>query len=426
MGIDAGFDMVPRLSKGIVDRHNWDRFISFIKNHYENDDQVEAKPNYILFKAGEYPKLPFEGHKFLRFSSNVSGSNARTTNVESYVDTVTRIAQVHFGSRARYWNDSFDQYGEYNWNEVSESIRSYEQADEFETHASIASFVTGNDPIKELGIPVFEVHDIPGKGRGLIARFNISKGTLILCEKPLITAHPMPLNDLERNLAAKLKALPKASQRQFLSLHNNRPGKFSFSNTFKTNALPCGPDSPIGGVYPTICLVNHSCIPNAHHSWDSKAKQETIYAIRPIKAGEEVTISYYCGRTSESRHTFLKEAFGFDCNCHGCSRPPSKLQDSDARLLLIQALDDRIGDADRVELRPEESLSDCQSLLQILEDEYEGYIGVLGARLYYDAYQTTRAMVPEGLDLVQFEKWLFARANHSPSDPIDFDAVSYS
>lgn len=127
MGIDAGFDMVPCLSRGVVDKHNWDKFIGFIVNHYKDDAQVEIKPNYILFKAGEHPTLPFEGHKFLRFSSKVSGSTAKATRAESYIDTVTRIAKCHFGNRIQYWNDGADQYGKYNWEEVHESIRSYEQ-----------------------------------------------------------------------------------------------------------------------------------------------------------------------------------------------------------------------------------------------------------------------------------------------------------
>lgn len=316
-----------------------------------------------------------------------------------------------------------------------------------------------------------------------MARFSISKGTLILCEKPLFTAQPMPLSELERNLAAKLKALPKALQRQFLSLHNNHPGKFPFSNTFKTNALPCGSGASIGAVYSTICLINHSCIPNAHHSWDSKAKHETIYAIRPIRTGDEITISYDQGGTSGVRHTHLKEAFGFECDCRGCSLPPSLLQDSDARRLRIQILDETIGNPIRMQITPEESLRDCRSLLHILEDEYEGHIGVLSARLYYDAFQisiahgdqarasvfaersyrsrvicegedspetqrvksfalkpaahctygicsmkwkTTRAMMPKGLNEAQFEEWLFARVDHDLSDPTGFDGASCS
>lgn len=127
MGIDAGFDMIPPLSKGIVDRQNWSRFIEFIKKHYKDDAQVEIKPNYINFNAGEHPKLPFEGHKFLRFSSKVSGAIATNSGVEHYIDTVTRVAQVNFGSRILYWNEAVDQHGVYDWNRVHESIRSYEQ-----------------------------------------------------------------------------------------------------------------------------------------------------------------------------------------------------------------------------------------------------------------------------------------------------------
>ncbi|KAH8727791.1 hypothetical protein GQ44DRAFT_737973 [Phaeosphaeriaceae sp. PMI808] len=370
MGADAGFDMVPRLSRGFVDRHNWDRFIGSIKELYKDDDMVEIKPNYIVFKAGEHPMLPFEGHKFLCFSAKITGSV--TECVESYIDTVFEIARCHFGSRVRYWNELSDRYGEYGWNEIHESIRSYEQVDKPEKHSTIASLITGVDPIKELSIPLFEVKDIPGKGRGLVARFNISVGTRIICEKPL----------LERSIAAKLKALPKTSQREFLSLHNNYPGmKYPFSHTFKTNALPCGPDSAIGGVYPTMCLMNHSCIPNSQHSWDSKAKHETIYAVRPIEVGDEITICYDSGGTYD-------ESFGFNCNCFGCSRPSAERQESDARYQMIQALDNAIGNPLRMQSSPEKSLEDCQSLLQLLEDEYDGYPGVLGARLYYDAFQS--------------------------------------
>lgn len=121
MGVDAGFDMVPRLSRGAIDRQNWDQFISFIKDYYKDDFQVQVHPNYLEFKVGEHPRLPFEGHKFLRFSSRIIG------DVTDYVDVVRCVARVRFGSRIKPWSEAADQFGHYNWQEVHESIRSYEQ-----------------------------------------------------------------------------------------------------------------------------------------------------------------------------------------------------------------------------------------------------------------------------------------------------------
>ena len=246
----------------------------------------------------------------------------------------------------------------------------------------------GTDPISELDLPLFEIQTVPGKGKGLVARFNIAKGKRILDENPLFTTPNLsPIGQMESNIAVKLKSLSKTQQRQFLSLHNNFPGKHPFSGIVKTNALPCGPDSMIGGVYPTICLINHSCLPNAHNNWNSDTDSETIHAIRCINAGEEITISYDKGGSSDTRRNHLKDAFGFDCNCSVCSLSLPELKISDARRLQIQHLDDAIGDPNRVMNRPDNCLGDCFSLLQSLEGEYHGGAGAAIPRLYYDAFQ---------------------------------------
>lgn len=125
MGIDAGFDMVPPLSKGTVDQRNWEAFLDIIKTCYDDDPQVEIMPNYIEFKAGEHPTLPFECHKFLRFSSKISGSGAG--GVEGYIRTTLRAAQMKFGDRVQPWHEARDQYGHYDWREVNDSWRSYSQ-----------------------------------------------------------------------------------------------------------------------------------------------------------------------------------------------------------------------------------------------------------------------------------------------------------
>jgi hypothetical protein len=176
--------------------------------------------------------------------------------------------------------------------------------------------VFGTDSISELDLQLFETQSVSGKGRGLVARFNIAKGKRILEEEPLFTtSNLLPISLMESNIATKLKSLSKTEQRQFLSLHNNFPGKNPFSGVVKTSALPCGSDSVIGGIYPTICLINHSCLPNAHNSWNNDTQCETIHAIRYIKSGEEITISYEGGGPSDSRRAHLKDAFGFDCRC---------------------------------------------------------------------------------------------------------------
>lgn len=269
----------------------------------------------------------------------------------------------------------------------------------------------------------------------------------------------MPPKELELALGVKLRAMTKAEQRQYFSLHNNFPGKPVLDSILKTNGLPCGSSSSIGGVYPTICLINHSCLPNSHSNWNDGLKHETIHAIRSIKAGEEITISYDHGGPSAARKAFLKQAFGFDC-----ALPPAELRDSDVRRALIQSLNEAIGDPFRMAAKPAESLRGCHSLLQALDKEFEGYAGAHGCRLYYDAFQicinhgdqarastfaeraykarvccegedspetrrvrslstqptdhtsyrmlskkwnTKRSMVPKGLDEAQFEAWLF-------------------
>lgn len=93
MGIDAGFEMAPRFPNGALETHNWQSFTKFIKKHYQGDELVNIKPNYIELKVGEYPLLHVEGHKPLRFSSKITGLD--DNRAWEYIDTVTRAAQVY-------------------------------------------------------------------------------------------------------------------------------------------------------------------------------------------------------------------------------------------------------------------------------------------------------------------------------------------
>jgi hypothetical protein len=212
-------------------------------------------------------------------------------------------------------------------------------------------------------------------------------GMRILAETPILKTMNAAPALLEPMIARDLKSLTKENQRQFLSLHNNFPGKYPFSGIMKTNALPCGSEAVVGAVYPTICFINHSCRANAHNSWNEFLEQETIHAIRDIEPGEEITISYDNGGPSTSRKPWLKEKFGFDCDCSICRLPLAELEKSDKRRKQIQQLDKDIGDPFRMMSSPSVSLLNCRSLLQVMKEEFGEGTTILVARANYDAFQ---------------------------------------
>ncbi|KAI1116412.1 hypothetical protein F5Y14DRAFT_406573 [Nemania sp. NC0429] len=399
--------MVPRLSQGVEDRFKWEKFLEVVKQFYAGDDQVEVGPRIIEFKVGERPSLPTEGHKFLRFSSKITGRNASISQVENYISNVRAIARDLFGDRIRPWNELFDKFGFYRWDFVNASIKSYRLDDptpEFISNASV------NNP------DLYEVMTIPDRGRGLVAKVDIPKGTRIVCEKPLFTVTGSSAPSVHRFVAEKLKSLPKDKQREFLSLHNNFPGRHAFAGVVKTNALPCGPGSLVGGMYITICLINHSCIPNAHNNWNEAAHHETIHATRDILVGEEILISYEDGLPSRARHRKLKDSFGFRCSCQLCSQPPQATQASDKRRVDIQQLDETIGDPIAMMNSPQKSLAACHSLLQILNKEYGGVETALLARLYYDAFQISIAHGDQARASVFAERAYMARVECEGED----------
>jgi SET domain-containing protein len=221
-----------------------------------------------------------------------------------------------------------------------------------ETHSQLCrplamSLDTPSSHVNETKSPLYETRSLPGKGNGLVACSDIAKGTRILCEKPLFRLASLA-NMVDSAVLVKVKALSKDQQRQYLSLHNNYPKDNAFSGIFKTNALPCGAGSPIGAVYPTICLINHSCDSNSHHSWNDLTNSETIHALRDIKAGEEITICYANPEVYQVRRAKLRGSFGFDCDCSLCSLPLDERNRSDARRIRIAQLDEAIGDSSRV------------------------------------------------------------------------------
>ncbi|GAB4859468.1 Histone-lysine N-methyltransferase atxr2 [Ancistrocladus abbreviatus] len=73
-------------------------------------------------------------------------------------------------------------------------------------------------------------------------------------------------------------------------------------------------------LFPLQSCMNHSCCPNAKafKTEEDRDGQATIIALRPIQAGEEVTISYIDEELPYEERQALLADYGFRCKCPKC------------------------------------------------------------------------------------------------------------
>lgn len=189
----------------------------------------------------------------------------------------------------------------------------------------------------------FEVKELPGKGMGVVASIAIEKGTVIMSESPLfllLASTPMPTSFPALDALIAAQGLSPSTTLAISKLANFYPttSVHPAVGILQTNSLPVtmrdaeGKDKRAGGLFETVCRLNHSCVPNARARWErglGGRGEMRVKALRRVEGGEEVTISY--GVESGE----LKGKFGFDCDCEKCGQQQhldEKGQDEDVDL----------------------------------------------------------------------------------------------
>ncbi|OTA69518.1 SET domain-containing protein [Hypoxylon sp. EC38] len=109
---------------------------------------------------------------------------------------------------------------------------------------------------------------------------------------------------------------------------------------YLTNNVQLGPEGKYGsGIFSLYSRIGHSCVPNAHNSWNPTMERLTIHATRDLKAGDQILVNYtgnVC-RTRQQRAFSLFTTWGITCNCAACTDP--KINQLRHRMLVIdQAL----------------------------------------------------------------------------------------
>ncbi|KAI1133680.1 hypothetical protein F5Y10DRAFT_3446 [Nemania abortiva] len=248
------------------------------------------------------------------------------------------------------WNASPDRFGEY---------RIYTNND-FGQGISLITTAKNYDHIKQIQVPEIasrpghgktRIVEIPGKGRGLVATRAIRRGERIMAARPALLAHrdafmDLPLEDIYSLMDMAVNSLPKPRKESYLAQAGTMGGHkitdILFTNSFQV-ALG-DHDGFYYGNFPDVSIFNHDCRPNLAFFIDQNLTHYT-HAVRDIKPGEELTISYLDGLQVRSiRQERMQNSLGFSCGCSHCTLPKKESDASDDRLLAISQIEKELSD----------------------------------------------------------------------------------
>ncbi|KAK7018369.1 SET domain-containing protein 5 [Favolaschia claudopus] len=182
-------------------------------------------------------------------------------------------------------------------------------------------------------------------GLGMFAAQNVPVGGIIAVERPMIVVPYIIALQSHAEVdfyTALLHRLSPDAVANFMELANCKPAAECdmLVGIMRTNSIgitlnvPGGPHPELPthrGIFLNISRCNHSCGPNARWQWDAASFSLSLVALRPIEAGDEITVAYVPPTISRSeRRAQLKSLYNFSCRCEFCARPAALTSRSDA------------------------------------------------------------------------------------------------
>ena len=116
---------------------------------------------------------------------------------------------------------------------------------------------------------------------------------------------------------------------------------------------------------PEASRINHSCVPNVHHSWNKSLGRLTVHAIKDIAAGEEIQTTYVDVCLGRSQREKLLDEYAFKCDCAACDVSTTFGRASDQRRERLHQIDKEL----TLLSRATSPLQGVQQLFNMLVDE---------------------------------------------------------
>ncbi|KAI0489818.1 SET domain-containing protein [Xylaria cf. heliscus] len=256
------------------------------------------------------------------------------------------------GPESNIWSTSPDCFGQY---------CVYTNNDFFGKAISLITTAPNHARVAQITIPErasksdyenARIVEIPGKGKGLVATRTIRRGERIMAARPALLVHrnvfrELQLEDVYYLMDMAIDNLPKPRQESYLSqagtMGGHRVTDILFTNSFQI-ALGDDDDGLHYGNFPEVSILNHDCRPNLAFFIGQNLTHYT-HAVRDIRSGEELTISYLDALQVRSvRQERTRNSLGFSCSCPHCSLSKKESDASDSRLLTISRIESELSD----------------------------------------------------------------------------------
>ncbi|KAM7187271.1 hypothetical protein V8F20_011026 [Naviculisporaceae sp. PSN 640] len=202
---------------------------------------------------------------------------------------------------------------------------------------------------KQNAVPAYEIVDIEGRGKGVVATRDIRRGEIIMVDVPAVLVGTEFLQDVKahhrrRLIKRAINQLPAATRREVWSLSRNT-GKYEIDAIMGANAnsVAVSDDGIHLGIFPKVSRINHSCRPNAYYRFSEKRLTMEIVSYTAIDKGEEITLSYVPLETKrEERRKYLKDNWDIDCECSLCKATDFDQNESEVSRRRINELRDSV------------------------------------------------------------------------------------
>ncbi|KAG7088604.1 hypothetical protein E1B28_012578 [Marasmius oreades] len=273
-------------------------------------------------------------------------------------------------------------------------------------------------PVEERDASIFSVQDIPGKGKGVIAARDIQQGELIIYEKPLFIVPPKISVSPSSLIHSNLQRVDPRDRPAFFNLsYVNLPPEVDPEEDeaevalaiFQTNAVAAGGGV---GIFPRMARLNHGCSSafNVVYTWREREGALVVHALKGVKKGQELLTTYSTMRQPRAiRRAYLREHYGFECQCQVCSLSDAESKASDARLVAISDLYSRFGTWSEGSINGKQAIDIVKQIWTLGEEE--GYFSERGqlaadaawvAAAHWDA-GATREWAEVGLEWYSYE-----------------------